>query len=154
MGIIRNPGPRPQRFIPACRVRRAALSPAFCRHPAVVGGLVGAGPQGRHVNVNVVAHAQQLEVQERKGRGAGETSKGAETVAPVPLPTSDESDALLRLRHSCAHIMAMAVQRLHKNAQVTIGPWIDRGFYYDFDIPEQLSDKDLTAIKKEMRRIW
>ena len=37
--------------------------------------------------------------------------------------------------HQCAHIMAMAVQRLHKDARVTIGPWIERGFYYDFDMP-------------------
>jgi threonyl-tRNA synthetase len=41
--------------------------------------------------------------------------------------------------------MAMAVQRLHKEAQVTIGPWIDRGFYYDFDLPTPLSDKDLKV---------
>jgi hypothetical protein len=45
----------------------------------------------------------------------------------------------------CAHIMAMAVQRLHKDAQVTIGPWIDRGFYYDFDLPTPLSDKELKV---------
>jgi len=49
--------------------------------------------------------------------------------------------------------MAMAVQRLFKDAQVTIGPWIDRGFYYDFDIKEPLSDKDLKRIKKEMAKI-
>eukprot|EP00878_Enallax_costatus_P036766 GHUV01041320.1.p1 GENE.GHUV01041320.1~~GHUV01041320.1.p1 ORF type:complete len:573 (+),score=139.07 GHUV01041320.1:82-1800(+) len=49
--------------------------------------------------------------------------------------------------------MAMAVQRLHKDAQVTIGPWIDRGFYYDFDLPTPLSDKDLKAIRKEMQKI-
>jgi threonyl-tRNA synthetase len=49
--------------------------------------------------------------------------------------------------------MAMAVQRLFKGAQVTIGPWIERGFYYDFDIKEPLSDKDLKAIKKEMAKI-
>lgn len=41
--------------------------------------------------------------------------------------------------------MAMAVQRLHKDAQVTIGPWIDRGFYYDFDLPTPLSDKELKV---------
>jgi threonyl-tRNA synthetase len=41
--------------------------------------------------------------------------------------------------------MAMAVQRLHKSAQVTIGPWIDRGFYYDFDLAEPLSDKELKV---------
>lgn len=49
--------------------------------------------------------------------------------------------------------MAMAVQRLFKDAQVTIGPWIDRGFYYDFDLKEPLSDKDLKRIKKEMAKI-
>jgi hypothetical protein len=53
----------------------------------------------------------------------------------------------------CAHIMAMAVQRLHKDAQVTIGPWIDRGFYYDFDLATPLSDKELKAIRKEMQKI-
>jgi threonyl-tRNA synthetase len=49
--------------------------------------------------------------------------------------------------------MAMAVQRLRKDAQVTIGPWIERGFYYDFDMKEPLVDKDLKAIKKEMAKI-
>jgi len=72
---------------------------------------------------------------------------------PVELPTSSESPALLRIRHSCAHIMAMAVQRLYKDAQVTIGPWIDRGFYYDFDLKQPLTEKELKAIKKEMNKI-
>jgi threonyl-tRNA synthetase len=49
--------------------------------------------------------------------------------------------------------MAMAVQRLFKDAQVTIGPWIERGFYYDFDMKEPFSEKDLKAIQKEMRKI-
>jgi threonyl-tRNA synthetase len=49
--------------------------------------------------------------------------------------------------------MAMAVQRLHKDAQVTIGPWIDRGFYYDFDLATPLSEKELKAIRKEMQKI-
>ncbi len=47
----------------------------------------------------------------------------------------------------------MAVQRLYKDAQVTIGPWIERGFYYDFDIKEPLQDKDLKKIRKEMQKI-
>lgn len=50
-------------------------------------------------------------------------------------------------------MMAMAVQRMYKDAQVTIGPWIDRGFYYDFDLKTPLSDKDLKGIKKEMVKI-
>ena len=45
--------------------------------------------------------------------------------------------------------MAMAVQKVFPDAKVTIGPWIEHGFYYDFDI-ESLTDKDLKKIKKEM----
>jgi threonyl-tRNA synthetase len=45
--------------------------------------------------------------------------------------------------------MAMAVQKLFPNSKVTIGPWIENGFYYDFDM-EPLTDKDLKKIKKEM----
>ena len=53
----------------------------------------------------------------------------------------------------CSHIMAMSVQRLYPGTQVTIGPWIDRGFYYDFDTPEALSQDSLKGIKQEMQRI-
>ena len=54
----------------------------------------------------------------------------------------------------CAHVMAMAVKRLYPDAQCTIGPWTEFGFYYDFDLAEHiLSDKDLKKISKEMRRI-
>ena len=47
----------------------------------------------------------------------------------------------------------MAVQRVVEGAQVTIGPWTDQGFYYDFDLPAPLTDKDLPRILKEMRKI-
>ncbi|CDP18259.1 unnamed protein product [Coffea canephora] len=67
----------------------------------------------------------------------------------VVLPTNESSEILLRIRHTCAHVMAMAVQRLYPDAKVTIGPWIENGFYYDFDM-EPLTDKDLKKIKKEM----
>lgn len=53
----------------------------------------------------------------------------------------------------CSHVMAMSVQRLFPGTKVTIGPWIDRGFYYDFDIPQAISQDDLKEIKKEMQRI-
>ncbi|KAF9615875.1 hypothetical protein IFM89_026801, partial [Coptis chinensis] len=72
--------------------------------------------------------------------------------SPVVLPTNDSSEELLRIRHTCAYVMAMAVQKLFPEAKVTIGPWIDNGFYYDFDM-EPLSDKDLKKIKKEIDRI-
>ena len=72
----------------------------------------------------------------------------------VPIRTS-EPDGLAVLRHSAAHVMADAVQRLFPGTQVTIGPAIDAGFYYDFARPdgEHFSDKDLQSIEKEMRRI-
>lgn len=49
-----------------------------------------------------------------------------------------------------AHILAMAVQKLFPDAQVTIGPWIEKGFFYDFDMKEPFTEKDLKKIKKEM----
>ncbi|MEM8611614.1 MAG: threonine--tRNA ligase [Cyanobacteria bacterium P01_H01_bin.105] len=71
----------------------------------------------------------------------------------IYLPKTDESDDLKRIRHTFSHVMAMAVQRLFPKAQVTIGPWTEYGFYYDFDNPDPFSDKDLKAIKKEMIKI-
>ncbi|KAL2566264.1 hypothetical protein GLYMA_19G191200v4 [Glycine max] len=68
------------------------------------------------------------------------------------LPSNESSEMLLRIRHTSAHVMAMAVQKLYPDAKVTIGPWIENGFYYDFDM-EPLTDKDLKRIKKEMDRI-
>lgn len=71
----------------------------------------------------------------------------------IHLPRTSESDTLKKIRHTTSHVMAMAVQRLFPKAQVTIGPWIEQGFYYDFDSPEPFTDKDLKAIKKEMVKI-
>lgn len=69
------------------------------------------------------------------------------------LPRTSESEALKRIRHTFSHVMAMAVQTLFPKVQVTIGPWIDYGFYYDFDSPEPFTEADLKAIKKEMIKI-
>ncbi|WP_071191452.1 threonine--tRNA ligase [Trichormus sp. NMC-1] len=71
----------------------------------------------------------------------------------IYLPRTSESETLKKIRHTASHIMAMAVQKLFPKAQVTIGPWIENGFYYDFDSPEPFSDKDLKAIQKEMVKI-
>ncbi|MEN9247084.1 MAG: threonine--tRNA ligase, partial [Gloeomargarita sp. GMQP_bins_69] len=69
------------------------------------------------------------------------------------MPKTSESERLKRIRHTASHVMAMAVQRLFPKAKVTIGPWIEDGFYYDFDHPEPFTEKDLKAIKKEMVKI-
>ncbi|MBW4440013.1 MAG: threonine--tRNA ligase [Plectolyngbya sp. WJT66-NPBG17] len=71
----------------------------------------------------------------------------------IYLPKTSESVALQKIRHTTSHVMAMAVQKLFPKAQVTIGPWIENGFYYDFDSPEPFTEKDLKAIKKEMAKI-
>lgn len=71
----------------------------------------------------------------------------------IKLPRTSESETLKKIRHTTSHVMAMAVQKLYPNAQVTIGPWTETGFYYDFDLPEPLAEKDLKAIKKEMIKI-
>ena len=57
------------------------------------------------------------------------------------------------LRHDTAHVLAMAVQELFPDAQVTIGPVIENGFYYDFDRKEPFTEKDLGTIEKKMKEI-
>ncbi|XHX76095.1 MAG: threonine--tRNA ligase [Stenomitos frigidus ULC029] len=71
----------------------------------------------------------------------------------IHLPRTSESELLQKIRHTTSHVMAMAVQKLFPKAQVTIGPSIETGFYYDFDSPEPFTEKDLKAIKKEMMKI-
>ena len=77
----------------------------------------------------------------------------AEASTPVTLPKTSESPQLLKIRHSMSHVMAMAVQKLFPTAKVTIGPWTETGFYYDFDNPEPFTEADLKAIKKEMAKL-
>ena len=60
---------------------------------------------------------------------------------------------LSTLRHSTAHVMAEAVLELFPDAQIAIGPAIENGFYYDFDLPRPLTDADLETITKNMRKI-
>jgi threonyl-tRNA synthetase len=71
----------------------------------------------------------------------------------IYLPRTSESDDLKKIRHTTSHVMAMAVQTLFPGTQVTIGPWIENGFYYDFDASAAFTEQDLKAIKKEMVKI-
>ena len=77
-------------------------------------------------------------------------SSPAQEQQPIKLPRTSESESLKKIRHTTSHIMAMAVQKLFPQTQVTIGPWTENGFYYDFDTPEAFTEKDLKKIKKEM----
>ncbi len=82
-----------------------------------------------------------------------ESRASQEKSEAIHLPKTSESEKLKRIRHTASHVMAMAVQRLFPEAQVTIGPWTENGFYYDFDKPEPFTEEDLKAIKKEMVKI-
>ncbi|MDF5738418.1 MULTISPECIES: threonine--tRNA ligase [unclassified Nostoc] len=88
-----------------------------------------------------------------KSSNQSEHSEQPEQVEKIYLPRTSESENLKKIRHTASHVMAMAVQKLFPKAQVTIGPWIENGFYYDFDNPEPFSENDLKAIKKEMVKI-
>jgi threonyl-tRNA synthetase len=71
----------------------------------------------------------------------------------LSIVTPKDDDGLEVLRHSCAHLMAQAVQRLFPSAQVTIGPVIEDGFFYDFAYERPFTPEDLEAIEKEMVKI-
>ncbi len=73
-----------------------------------------------------------------------------DVVEPVEV---DSPDGLDILRHSTAHVMAQAVQRINPEAKLGIGPPVQDGFYYDFDVAEHFTPDDLAAISKEMDRI-
>lgn len=64
-----------------------------------------------------------------------------------------EEDERRALRHTAAHILAQAVKRLYPNAKLTIGPAIDNGFYYDFDIDEKFTPEVLEKVEEEMYKI-
>ncbi|MGH7860210.1 MAG: threonine--tRNA ligase, partial [Candidatus Binatia bacterium] len=65
----------------------------------------------------------------------------------------EDPDVLAVMRHSAAHVMAQAVLRLFPDAKYAIGPSIEDGFYYDFDLPRPLTEEDLAAIEKQMAAI-
>lgn len=64
-----------------------------------------------------------------------------------------EDSQLYRIRHSAAHVMAQAVLEFYPEAKYTIGPPVENGFYYDFDLPEAITNEDLEKIEKRMRQI-
>ncbi len=82
-----------------------------------------------------------------------DTSHVIEKNAEVAIVTDRDAAGLEVIRHSCAHLMAQAVQRLFPKAQVTIGPVIADGFFYDFAFERAFTPEDLQAIEKKMEEI-
>jgi len=70
----------------------------------------------------------------------------------APLDQMSKDDRLYRMRHSAAHIMAEAVLEIFPGTKFAIGPPIDTGFYYDFELPRPLTEEDLDVIDQRMRR--
>ena len=90
------------------------------------------------------------------GRVDGElvdTSYKIYTDVKLAIITDRDEDGVEVIRHSCAHLMAQAVQRLFPEAQVTIGPVIENGFFYDFSFERPFTPEDLVAIETTMEEI-
>lgn len=73
-----------------------------------------------------------------------------DSVEPIAL---DSEDGIAIMRHSATHVMAQAVQELFPDAKLGVGPVIENGFYYDFDVENPFTPEDLKAIEKRMQRI-
>ncbi len=82
-----------------------------------------------------------------------DAARPLESDSDLVLVTADDSEGLELIRHDCAHVLAEAVQDLFPGTQVTIGPVIEDGFYYDFAREEPFSVEDFPAIEKKMRFI-
>lgn len=122
---------RPRARAPSHGPVRGLSSSSPSLPPRVVCGSSKRGLHSDQMRTCAAAPAAAMEVAPAETTPAPEASLTLDD-----LPTSSESPGLLAVRHSAAHVMAMAVQRVHKGARCTIGPWIDRGFYYDFDMPQ------------------
>jgi threonyl-tRNA synthetase len=84
-------------------------------------------------------------------RGRGEKRKEEKMAQQVQ--EKYEESYLYKIRHSTAHVMAQAVMEIFPDGKPTIGPPVENGFYYDFDLPRNLTPEDLEAIEKRMRQI-
>lgn len=82
-----------------------------------------------------------------------DTSYLIEEDATLAIATENDADGLEVLRHSCAHLLAQAVQSVYPEAQVTIGPVIEDGFYYDFAFPRTFTTEDLALFEAKMAEI-
>ncbi len=71
----------------------------------------------------------------------------------VEFLTFDDEEGKKAFRHTASHILAQAVKRLYPEAKLAIGPAIDKGFYYDFDVPKAFSPEELEKIEAEMKKI-
>ncbi len=82
-----------------------------------------------------------------------DTSHMVANDANVIIITSKDQQGLEVIRHSCAHLLAQAIKQLYPTAQITIGPVIDNGFYYDISYSDRLTNDDLVILEKRMHEL-
>lgn len=107
----------------------ASIGPGLAK--AALGGRIGEGPEARLVD----------------------TSYRIERDTPLAIVTDKDPEGLELIRHSTAHLLAYAVKELFPDAQVTIGPVIENGFYYDFAYKRPFTPEDLAAIEARMAEL-
>jgi threonyl-tRNA synthetase len=128
---IRLPDGSQRQFPGPVTVAEVAASIGSGLAKAALAGRVGEGAQARLVD----------------------TSHRIEADTPLAIVTDKDPDGLEIIRHSTAHLLAYAVKELFPDAQVTIGPVIENGFYYDFSYKRPFTPEDLAAIEKRMAEL-
>jgi threonyl-tRNA synthetase len=116
-----------------------------------------AAPTVAEVAASIGAGLAKAAIAGRIGRGADsrlvDTSHRIEADAALAIVTDKDAAGLEVIRHSTAHLLAYAVKELFPEAQVTIGPVIDNGFYYDFSYKRPFTPEDLVAIEQRMTEL-
>ncbi len=112
-----------------------------------------AGTTGRQVAESISKSLVKKSVAMTLGGTLTDLSDPITADAPIEIVTREDPRALELIRHDAAHVMAEAVQELFPGTQVTIGPVIENGFYYDFYRPEPFTTDDLPKIEAKMREI-
>ena len=113
----------------------------------------GSGVTGMEIAENISKSLAKAVVAIRIDGELSDLSVPIERDAGIELVKRENEEALEMIRHDCAHVLAEAVQKLFPGTQVTIGPTIENGFYYDFARNEPFSTDDFAAIEKEMHKI-
>ena len=82
-----------------------------------------------------------------------DASEIVENDSDIVIVTNSDEEGIEIIRHSCAHLFGHAMKQLYPKVKMAIGPTIDNGFYYDIDLEESLSEKDLDKIEKRMKEL-
>jgi len=118
------------------------------------------GPQEVEAGLSLIAIAKNIDRDLAKKACAAKMGGQVVDLRTIPedgaqieFLTFDDPDGKLVFNHTASHILAQAVKRLYPNAKLAIGPAIEDGFYYDFDVENNFTQEDLAAIEAEMKKI-